>query len=174
MKSATVSRCLKRTLIPIPVLIWGLSVYDVVLPISMALIWRVPTMTTLFMSFTSSITFRWPITSGTAVGNVVIIQTGEWRFDDNARAAYLWKRWKLRGARVMFGMKVRSFTTASWSVPSKPLLVALYTLLSPYTSPRHNVLYVQSSFNLVSSGCFKCCNMKDKNIENSNTVLQWR
>jgi hypothetical protein len=135
-------------------------------------------MTTPFTSITSCITFPRPITSGSAVGNVTIIPTGEWRFEFNVHAACLWKRWKLRGARVTFaviftpltGTKVRRFTTASWSVTSKPLLIALCTHLSPYTSARHNVLYIRSSFDLVSSGCFKCCNRKEKkNSENPNT-----
>jgi hypothetical protein len=138
-------------------------------------------MTTPFTSFKSLTIFQRLITSGIAVANVIIIQTGERRFEDNARTAYLWKRWKLRGARAMFaitftalvGTKVRKLIPAASSVTSKPPRV-LGTHLS-YASPRHDFLYIRSPFDLVSSGCFKCCNIKrEKNNDNLIQSVRWR
>jgi hypothetical protein len=139
-------------------------------------------MATQPMSLKSLITSRRSIMCGIALANVIVIQTGEWRLEDNARRAYLWTRWKLRGTGAMFaitftasvGTTVRNWTLASPSVTSKPLPIALHTHLS-YASPRHDLLYIRFPFNLVSSGCFKCCNIeREKNNENLIQSLQSR
>jgi hypothetical protein len=146
-------------LILITVSVRGLCVFT----ISMAFIGRVPTMITPFMSFRESITLRWPVTSRTAVGDVIIIQTCEWRFEDDVSTAQVWKRWKLRVARkvttvtfsILVGTNVGIFRSASPFVISKPSVTVLRVQLF-YTSLRHNLLYIWPSFDLVSSGFLKC------------------
>lgn len=108
--------------------------------------------------------------SGTVVGDVISVETGEWRFEGSARMAHLWKRWETRQSRGTFtailstpvGTKVLIIRPTCWFATSKPIATVLRDRLVSYSSPRHNVQNIWSSFDLVSSGFFKRYNTKQE------------